>query len=1172
MGLGDWPAAETAYRIGGAGAQPELAVTVSAQLGVGLSGPNEAADVTARLAADQAKRYRLIGDQLDEPGLTVSLRTSLDPSQPLPLAGGAASLRRFARSAELFAHAAAAATAPELTGIATLGELLDRYGLTTDRLAFANANQPLNRLLAAGQPLAGQAGQEPDTVPAGSSTLTEVTGPRRWIGQLLEDNRGLRLATDPAVLLFGIASLPAETRTPYSVQAGDTLAMLAQRFGSTPRALVAANARVVGTLPPGTRVEVPVVSGTETALVGTDTLAGDSFAAVGDRLASQRADVSLDAVADALDRLGPVLDPGSVLSCPLAVLGSGRDDAGPLTTAQAAADFGCPPAAFAVANATLLGLLQPGVELSHGDRTTTTTESDTLYAVLGRLEPGSSQPSIYMLDRLLDDHATVPLFRAGARALLPPVPVTITAVPGHALEPDERAAPLTMTLRLARSQGSQSGATTAEHADTQVPPGQSWDELVSACLALLPAVRLATVRFGKVWMVPFGTGGISSVRIEALAAGSPARALAVRPLYRHLLDFTASIRTVGLHGHLDGPIQRQFSQVDVEPWARLFVADLDRYLTEPVARGLLPNHRARLTEIRRQVAGAIADGLEPLLRDDPAVDTALPNARAALASIGSAGLGSAYLASVVAQYRAVTTSPYGGDSRPAAWLAGTARTPDRPHLGSGTSRTELAPADASCSVALACADPAGAANLSFRLQHDFDGLDLAPEGPDELGSATLLQFGRALTGTYRPEGIVADLPVAELPVPLREHPAPVGVRPMTAAATFTGSGRPTPAEAARWTAGLSYTHPHAAQDVVWLAVSDQPPEPAATADLPPAPGSTALAEALAGYVAAAADLSPLVTPGFAPDGVPDLYQIGAADSLVELAAAVATAWSDHWTEPTPVAPASARPDGGAAGGGATSDAPLVGSYQLRAVYAGQGSGPPLLDRLVVSRTGTGAGAGWPLLTVDCGDGQLPLTPGPVSGNTCEYLPADRSLVAGPLEVRLEWPGLRVAPRPAARITLTVERNAMLRAGAPTPPEFVLTTVPVEVTAASPALRWDEELQLTGASLGQALQNAFDDLSAGQPDCVFSVEIGYAESAGDLETVVPVLLLSQFSPTAGSGAGIADNLAWWQRGHRWAPVPAAQWRLRLALLSLTDGEPPLVTFERLVFPVSAADSD
>ena len=1171
MGLGDWPAAETAYRIGGAGTRPELAVIVSAQLGVGLSGPNEAADVTARLAADHAERYRRIGEQLDEPGLTVSLRTSLDPSQPLPLADGAASLRRFARSAELFAHAAAAATAPELTGIATLGELLDRFGLTADRLSFANYDQPLNRLLAAGQPLARRTGQaEPNTVPTGPSTLGEVTGPHMTMGQLLEDNRGLRLAADPAVVLPGIASLPAEARTPYSVQAGDTLAMLARRFGSTPRALVAANAQVVGTLPPGTRVEVPVVSGTETALAGTDTLAGDSFAAVCDRLASQRADVSLDAVADALDRLGPVLDPGSVLSCPLAVLGSGRDDAGPLTTAQAAADFGCPPAAFAVANATLLGLLQPGVELSHGDRTTTTTESDTLYAVLGRLEPGSLQPSIYMLDRLLDDHSTVPLFRAGARALLPPVPVTITAVPGHALAPDERAGPLTMTLRLARSHAAQPGAITAEHADTRVPPGQSWDDLITACLAVLPAVRLATVRFDKVWMVPFGPGGISGVRIEALAAGSPARALAVRPLYRRLLDFTASIRTVGLHGHLDGPIQRQFSQVDVEPWARLFVADLDRYLTEPVAGGLLPNHVERLTEIRRQVAGAIADGLEPLLQGDPAADAALPNARAALASMGSAGLGSAYLASVVAQYPAVTTSPYGDDSRPAAWLAGTARTPDRPDLGSGTSRTALAPADASCSVALSCADPAGAADVSFRLQHDFDGLDLAPAGPDELGSATLLQFGRALTGAYRPEAIVADLPAVELPVPLREHPAPVGVRPMTAAATLAGPGRPTPAEAARWTASLSYTHPHAAQDVVWLAVSDQPPEPAATADLPPAPGSTALAEALAGYVTAVADLSPLVTPGFAPNGVPDLYQIDAADSLVELAAAVATAWSDHWTEPAPVAPASARPNGAAAGGGATGDARLVGGYQLRAVYTDQGSRSRLLDRLVVSRTG--AGADWPLLTVDCGDGQLPLTPGPVSGDTCDYLPADRPEVAGPLEVRLDWPGLRAVPRPAARITLTVERNAMLRAGMPTPPEFVLATVPVEITAASPALRWDEELQLTGANLGEALQNAFDDLSAGQPDCVFSVEVGYAESAGDLETVVPALLLSQFSPTAGSGAGIADNLIWWQRGHRWAPVPAAQWRLRLALLSLQDGEPPLVTFERLVFPVSAADSD
>lgn len=206
--MADWPAAETGYLLGGTGTRPELSVAVSLSAEVGLPGPDHAPG--AGPAADWAERYRTIGAQLDEPGLGASLLTSLDPDQPLPVAGGVPSLRRFARSAELFAHAVAAATAPPITGLATLGELLDRYGLTADRLAAANADRPLNGLLAAGQPLAMRTGQtEPDTVPAGIGTLVQVAaGLRVAAGQLLEDNRGLRLAAEPAMVLPGILSWP----------------------------------------------------------------------------------------------------------------------------------------------------------------------------------------------------------------------------------------------------------------------------------------------------------------------------------------------------------------------------------------------------------------------------------------------------------------------------------------------------------------------------------------------------------------------------------------------------------------------------------------------------------------------------------------------------------------------------------------------------------------------------------------------------------------------------------------------------------------------------------------------------------------------------------------------------------------------------------------------------
>ena len=1188
VGLQAWPGAESSYRLSGTRNDPRLVVTVSVQPGFALPGPADSPGQAALAAGEHAERYRLICSQLDEAGLTASLLTTLDPSQLMPLDGGVPALRRLAQASVLCAQAAAAATQPELIGIATAGELMDRFGLLADNLAAANADQPLNRLLAAGQPLAMRTGQlEPDTVPADLSTLAQVAA-RLHIapGRLLEDNRGLRLAAEPAFALPGTVTLPADARTPYLTQPDDTVAALAPRFRTTAREIVAGNADVEGILPAGVHVEIsveaPVEPGdagggeatVETVTASTDTVAGDSFQSLRDRLAEQHAGITLDAVADELDQLGAVLTAGVLLSCPLAVLGSGRDsgDQGPLTAAEVQAVYGCPPAAFASANAAVLGVLEPDVQVSDGSRTTTTTAYDTLNAVLGRLAADAGMPST---TRVLSANADAPLFRPGARVLLPPPPVMLTAAPGRPLKTTMPAVALAVTLRLERTSDATTGTST-ERADSVVPPADvDQDTLIDSFLAVLPTVRLATDAQNQLWAVSFGDEGIADVRIDPADSTGP-RGFASRALYSEPVDFSAWIRPVTATGTLGTPVRRHYRAVSVEPWASSFLADLEGYLREPHGTRLPKAARASLLAIHHRLTDAVADGLAPVLRDQ-AEPGALRNARIAVASLARGALAETYQASVAAQYPVVVTAPYAGTGLGSARLVATMSSSDRPEVRLSTSRTELNPSNASCTFAVTGTDPAVATSVPIRPQQVFDAMELGSSFDDASTEPVLLRFARPLTGRYRPEMVLAELPPAELPLPLREHPEPVVVTPMSAEATFTGPGQPTLDQAAQWTATLSYTHAHAAQDVIALSWSEPGPAaaiPAGTATRAgtATPAGTALAEALAAYTAVAAELADLL--GVAADPADEADEADEADpsdpadddeatavrdnaaaALTELAVAVAAAWSQHWAGREPASdPAEVPPAAG---------------YRLRAVYDSNPAGRRL-DRLVVSRAR--AEDSWPAIALDRAEGQVPLTPGPVTGGTREYVPAAPALGADRLTFRLDWPGLRAAPRPGAEISLSAERNAVLRAGVATSPAFLLTSPVQRVDVAPPRVRWPQELPLTGASLAEALQNAFDVLAGERPDGIrLGIEVSYAYALdADLDTVLPVLAIPELAPAPASASELATALTDWQHATRPATADA-QWRISLAVLSAAQGEPPTLAFDRLVFPARSGQA-
>lgn len=1165
-----WPGAVRSYRIDGTEQAPSLSVTVSnpAQRGPsGPSGPFEPSEPPdpSGTAADQAARYRLICSQLDQPGLTVALLSTLNPGLAMPVADGASSLRRHAAAAELLASTTATVTPPDLTGVDTLAELMDSYGVPAQILAAANADRPLNSLLAAGQPLAGVAGPtEPDspssdtlasiTVPADPSSLAEVAGllgvtPQR----LLEDNRGLRLATEASWVLPGVVELPAD----------------------------------------------------------------------------------------------------AALSRPLAVLAGDV----PLTAAEVGAQHDCPSEAFAALNAAVLGVLEPGVEVSAGATTVTTTRHDTLKAVLSRFAVAGVRHTV---SELLAANASTPLFRAGARVLLPAPPVTLTAsgqLVGTFTAP---AFELAVTLRLERPaavepepavQESASGAepeptpapapAPVEQVDSAVPAAiqdrVSFDAFIDACLTAVPGIRLATARQAAagqagesdaLWAVAFGSQGITSVRLQPPAGYAGPRFLAPRLLYTAPLHFQAWVSELTDLGALGRPIEKAFHDVDAERWARHFLTDLDRYLDAPFATLLTDQAPEALLRARHDLAEAIVTDVAAVLAPDPTPDPTptpaptptpeptpdptptpastptpaaageadgsaeaawLAPARAALAAECRNSLAGGY-GSVAVQHSVAAVTEFGKGRTPAARLGGVVRTngvaqPSTTELnqlgGWSVFAVETRQQDTS---------QHGDTSVTVDCDQAFDSLTIDAGAAD--GGQVELSFVRPLAGGYLPKDVSADLGAIELPLAQRLRPDLPTLIAVTAQPSWTGSDQPTLSQAADWTLAVSYSHEHAAHDEVLLTIWHGLPAAARSAAATPAASSssTALAGALAGYVVVAEQLAELLSWNTKPPKGRDTatarqVRENATATLVRLVSAVTEAWIGHTGRPPASGVSSADPSRMARG------SEVCHEYRLRACYGWNAEGERQLERLVVTMTRVTAvrvaagqpGGDWPVISCEGDDQQEAWTPGPVLDGQRTYTPARPIAATQPLTLRLEWPGLNVANHSTARAGITVSRNAVLRPGARTSPDFVLALPSHTSDRVSPANTWTQDITLSGASVEQALQACFDTLYGPQPP----FDLRSPNENGRVTVGVQYSYLLSSPGPDGPGlrtelsvayaealvdpelAGMLTRVIEDWRGKVKPPADGAEWHFGLTLLSPRDGEPPLLTLDRLVFAIPAA---
>ena len=518
-----------------------------------------------------------------------------------------------------------------------------------------------------------------------------------------------------AIAVPGTVLLPEgdeAPQVPYTVAAGECLAVVAGRFGSSALGLATANRNLPGTLAPGLTVTVPVGEGT----VSTPTRRGDGFGSVYARLEAQDPLVAFDALVAVLADVPGTLAADALLLCPPARLVGAGPTGAPLAPQELRAAYHLDPALIAQANLGTLGLIVPGIELDDPARTVKvlTGPQDTFNTLAGRFAQGGAAIDT---TALIAANLTKPFLAPGAAALLPPAPARLAVPLGPAPGPFAApACPLTTTLRLSRparlvdpALRAADGSSPAERAEAVIPaPAESQGVADGATLTLaafaaafhaaFPDLRLGTARVtgrdrpqteaADLWMVDFRKDAIASVALTRPVTlpglGEAPRYFALRPLYNDLVTrLGVPIRALAPDGRLAPPEQAvptDYQGFDAEVPARRLLADADLFLSAGYAANLYadPAARSALTKVlgaKRILSEAVARGLAPVLDvTDPGAPAGLTAAVAALRQELAVSLSSAYDTAAVVQYEAAVDSPWtrGASGLPPARLYGTA--------------------------------------------------------------------------------------------------------------------------------------------------------------------------------------------------------------------------------------------------------------------------------------------------------------------------------------------------------------------------------------------------------------------------------------------------------------------------------------------------------------------
>ncbi len=1069
---------------------------------------------------------------------------------------------------------------------------------------------------------------------------------------LLKANTVVVLPPETTLVIPGTVSIPqsgAGLWIPYTIGGGDTLDGVAAKFAPFPGAgtpavnLATADFEMPSTIVGGQTVSVTV----DGQIYSTQTQDGDSFRSVLERLQSQLSAITLADLVNSISSKAGYLAARELLICPPCVLPVQPALAdGTITPAYVQQIYGVTAGAFAQANAGVLGLISGDKTLCNKERTVsiTTRANDTFNSIISRFSAKDPQMGIA---ELIDANFEIAFLKSGGLALLPPTPISLEVSLGATAGPFAAPMfPLTVALRIQRPDAvvdpefrtaNQDGPT--ERADTIVPApsspqGQGRDssltlaEFARAFNAAFHDLRLAT---GKVagtdadlWVVSFTADGIASVNVApgvVLPSGERwPRFFALRPLYNDLVTRPrVSIRALEQDGKLSETVTpTDYQAVDVEVWARRFLADVDLFLTAPYATGVYSISSARgsldrVLDAKQRLSKAIANGIAAVLvLEDPDAQPGRQKAIDALQQQLAVTLSRAYDTAAIVQYNAEVTSAWTeGAQLKSARLMGTAEPlppaaeggepdpTDLPFTLTGA-KTNLDKARSFVNFLMRVPDPAHHGSVVVNLDYDFLDLEFnisSVEGVSGYQASDWLSFVPPLAGRDKPAGVQTTLGRATVPIPLRAYPALPVLLGQNARASYdsqttlprSASSAPPLAQTPLWTYGLTYSHEHAEQDEVFVTAKfNIPPK-----DLLAAREETEdVATALAKYIAVADDLWALLAGLANPSSGGDLQVLtNAAATFGTLVSGVASAWEGRWppqadTE-TSSFEVSGSPQEDRAGKPLNAPPPPQSyDFRVRLTYRRGEDGKVYFDslHLASSQDKPGPMGLWPDAFCRAPDGkQTQLNPGQPEQRTLIYkFPDDEPIPAEQWpEITLEWGDLNVAALENASASLAVRRNQKLLGdgGPDTAADFLYQTPTIDaVDTVTPLNSWPQRIDITGPGIGvaDALRVAFNSLFGATPGLPITIGIlfGYElvpPSEGDdegLVTYLPVSLYPDQVLGPDTPIAIETALTRWRRKNL-RDSQGGEWAFSVTLYSQLDpgARRPLLVLDRLVYRIS-----
>lgn len=1053
--------------------------------------------------------------------------------------------------------------------------------------------------------------------------------------QLLAANPGLALPAGTTLAVPGAAALsaPEGVIVPYRVQGGDTLQAIGGRFfaqGDASAGLVTANQAMPGIIVAGQALSVQVGN----TAVPVTTLAGDTFASILVRVKVAADSATLADVAAAAAGKDGLLQTGALMLCPPAKL--------PTTVAPSgiASLYNVTAESFALANAGVAGLIAAGATL-HSPLTNgpvvQTQDRDTFNSLMARFATAyalAGLPASLGIADIVQANADVAFLAQGALALLPPAPATMSATMGSGPYPGPAFA-LQVVLRLQRPAAlihpdfAQDGP--VARVDSTIPPparsadpGQGgflgFNDFVASMRNAFPLLRLAT---GKVagrdedlWAVDFGPSGVANVQLtQGVGFGDRRlpRFLTLAPLYRSLVSRAqVPIQKLTAEGRLDGvPVDHDYQGIDVEVWARRFLADVDLLLSTDYASAIyaLPGSRpdlARVLDAKATLATAIPEALgsvfkvaspqppaDPHAVQDPNLAAGIAKAQEALTQRLGVSLSEAYAITTLIQYDAAITSPWipssGQAALPPANLEGTARDTQSALPAGGelpwrltSAKTPLDERAPFVTMMMTVSDPSAQRSLAVDLEYAVSNLEFniarVNAAPGYVAS-DWLSFMPLLSGAEAPASLHTSLGAAQVPVVLRSFPGEPIIHGQGAAASVDSQdGTATLSTAALWTYSVSYSHEHAAQDTVLLTAEFNLHRPSA---LPRAePPTTDLFTELAKYIAVADGLWALLAAAIGPaTATPATTIANAMATFAGLAENIANHWTLRLSEAASIRRAN--------GVGAEWIADLSLTFDASVGYRTDAQGVRCIDRLTLHghQADPGpAGAAWPQVWCRGADGEpVALTASPPSERTVVFsVPADTSIpaVTWPM-FTLAWKDLNVSSVQNARTRLAVVRNQWLTSssGPATNPDLVFQTGTVTATdIATPLNTWSRTFALSGASVAIALDQALQTLfpaAARLPDTHVTMGLFYgyelihdpAHAEHSLVSELPVGLYADQPLSAQTASQVGTALDAWMSANR-PNVHGGQWILSFILYSRMDSaKRPLLSIERMSYAIS-----